>query len=271
LLWDAREALARATESRKKARPNAPTETALKQAHESLLAAEGSDWCWWFGPEHTTANDAEFDALFRKHLTGIYLALGQVAPEELAKPIKRRPERAVQLAPTGFLKVKVDGRDTSYFEWLGAGLYSPERRGGSMHGRVYHLRELRYGFEENRLCVRVDYFAEAMSELEDSEFRITVAATEELIIVVKLQRGRIQEFAVEKERVCLLNPNSVAEAAFDRILEVTIQRSEIKLKGQNKLKLGVALWHGGLPVDVLPAEGFLDVNLGEDNFAWATE
>jgi len=271
LLWDARDVYARAVEAKKKARPDAPTDAALKAAHESLLAAEGSDWCWWFGPEHSTANDAEFDALYRKHLTGIYLALGQVAPEELAKPIKRHPEHAVQLAPTGFLRVKVDGRDTSYFEWLGAGLYSPERRGGSMHGRIFHLRELRYGFEENRFCVRIDCFADAMSELEDPEFRITVAAAEELILVVKLQRGHIQDFAVEKDRVCLLNANSVAEAAFERILELAIQRSELNLKGQNKLKLGVALWHGGLPVDILPAEGFLDVILGEDNFAWPVE
>jgi alpha-amylase/alpha-mannosidase (GH57 family) len=271
LLWDAREVYGRAIEARKKGRPGAPTEAALTAAHESLLAAEGSDWCWWFGPEHSTANDAEFDALYRKHLTAIYLAIGQVAPEELAKPIKRRPEHAVQLAPTGFLRVKIDGRDTSYFEWLGAGLYSPERRGGSMHGRVYYLHELRYGFEEDRFCVRIDTFADALSEMEDPEFRITISGEEELTIVVKLLRGRIQEFSVEKERVCLLNPKSIAEVAFDRILEVGIRRGELAFKGQTKLKLGVALWHGGLPVDVLPAEGFLDVHLGEDNSAWPPE
>ena len=232
---------------------------------------EGSDWCWWFGPEHSTANDAEFDALYRKHLTGIYLALGQVAPEDLAKPIKRHPEHAIQLAPAGLLRVKVDGRETSYFEWLGAGLYSPERRGGSMHGRVFYLHEMRYGFEEDRFCVRIDTFPETMSELEDPEFRITVCGAEDLVIVVKLQRGRIQEFAVEKARVCLLNLESVAVAAFDRILEVAIHRDQLDLKDQTRLKLGVALWHGGLPVDVLPAEGFLDILLGEDNFAWCPE
>ena len=90
LLWDARQAYARAADALKKGQSDAPTETALKEAFESLLAAEGSDWCWWFGPEHSTANDAEFDALYRKHLTGMYIALGQVAPEELAKPIKRQ-------------------------------------------------------------------------------------------------------------------------------------------------------------------------------------
>ena len=271
LLWDAREAYARGVEAQAQGRNGAPTETGLKKAHESLLAAEGSDWCWWFGPEHSTANDAEFDALFRKHLTAIYLALGQMAPEELAKPIKRRPEHALQLAPTGFLHVKIDGRDTSYFEWLGAGLYSPERRGGAMHGRVFYLHELRYGFEEDLFCVRVDPFLDALGELEDPEFRITIGAAEEITVMVKLERGHLKEFAVEKGRVCLLAPKNVAEAAFDRILEVAIRRDQIKLNGQTKLRLGVALWHGGLPVDVLPAEGFLEVNLGEENSAWPPE
>jgi alpha-amylase/alpha-mannosidase (GH57 family) len=271
LLWDAREAFARAEDSRVKGHANAPGETALSEARESLLAAEGSDWCWWFGPEHSTANDAEFDALFRKHLTAVYLALGQIAPQELAKPIKRRPEHAVKLAPSAFLKITVDGRDTSYFEWLGAGLYSPERRGGAMHGRVFYLHELRYGFEEERFSVRVDPFLDALSELEDPEFRITIHGAEELTIVVKLTRGHLQEFAIEKGRVCLLNPKSVAQVAFDRNLEASIRREELNLKGQTKLKLGVALWHGGLPVDVLPAEGFLDVNLGEEHSAWPVE
>jgi hypothetical protein len=189
----------------------------------------------------------------------------------LAKPIKRQPEHAVQLAPTGQLNITIDGRDTSYFEWLGAGLYSPERRGGSMHGRVFYLHELRYGFEEGRFCVRIDPFAEVLGELENPEFRITIGGLEEVTIVVNLERGHVNGFAVEKDRLCLLNPKVVAEAAFERVLEVAIHRDQINFKGQSKLRLGVALWHGGLPVDVLPAEGFLDVNLGEEHSAWAPE
>ena len=271
LLWDARDAYGQAAAAHAKNRPDAPTETALAVAKESLLAAEGSDWCWWYGPEHSTANDAEFDALYRKHLTGIYLALGKLAPAELAKPIKRQPEHALQLAPSALLNIKIDGRDSSYFEWLGAGLYSPERRGGSMHGRIFYLHELRYGFEADRFCVRIDPFVEALGELDDAEFRITVAAAEELTLVVKLERGHVKEFSVERATVCLLNLKGVAEASFDRILELALHKSELDLKGQKKLRLGIALWHGGLPVDVLPAEGYLTVNLGEDQSAWPIE
>jgi len=69
----------------------------------------------------------------------------------------------------------------------------------------------------------------------------------------------MREFAVEKGRVCLLNPKDIAQAAFERILEVSVNRQRTLLKGQKTLRLGVALWHGGLPVDVLPAEGFLEI------------
>jgi alpha-amylase/alpha-mannosidase (GH57 family) len=271
LLWDAREAYARGVDARAKGRTDAPTEEGLKRAQESLLAGEGSDWCWWYGPEHSTANDAEFDALYRKHLTGVYLALGQVAPEELAKPIKKKPERAYQLPPSANLKVKIDGYDSSYFEWLGAGVYSPLQRGGSMHGRVFYLKELRYGFEEERFVVRVECFPDTLAELEDPEFRIVIGAAEELTVVVNLERGRMKEFAVETNRVCLLNPDTMAAAAFQRTLEVAIRKDALVLTGRTKLTLGVALWHGGLPIDVMPAEGTVDVMLGEENAAWGVE
>jgi hypothetical protein len=169
------------------------------------------------------------------------------------------------------LNVKVDGRDSSYFEWLSAGLYSPERRGGSMHGRVFYLHELRYGFEEERFCVRVDLFREVLAELEDPEFRITIGGAEEVTVVVRVERGRLKEFAVESKKVCLLNPAEIAEAGFEKILEVAIRREALDISGQTSLRLGVALWHGGLPVDVLPASGYLEVSLGEEHAAWGLQ
>jgi hypothetical protein len=79
------------------------------------------------------------------------------------------------------------------------------------------------------------------------------------------------EFSIEQARVCLLSPAQAAEIAFDRILEVAVKKHLMQLRGVQKLRVGVALWHGGLPVDVLPAEGFLDVALGEENAAWPIE
>src|ERR1019366_3956728 len=248
--------------------PLAPTAKQLAASYEAVLAAEGSDWCWWYGPEHSSANDAEFDAFYRKLLTEVYRSLGAEAPDVLAEPIKRQPERALLLPPSAYLTVKVDGRESTYFEWMGAGLYSADRRSSAMHGRLLLLHELRYGFDDKRFYLRVDVFSEPLAELRDAEFRITVRAEQELRVVVRLEEGRISGYLVESGDLCLLGPDEVVKIACDRILEVSIAKEIFQLGERKSISLGVALWEGGLPVDLLPTEGVLEIQLGEEHFAW---
>ena len=241
----------------------------IAHAYESLLTAEGSDWCWWYGPEHSSVNDAEFDAIYRTHLTEVYLALGSEPPEALAQPIKRPPERALVLPPSEFLRVTVDGRETSYFEWLAAGLYSADLQESAMHGRTHHLHELRYGFDPGSLFLRVDWVQGALQELRECEFHIRVRyGDSELVVIVHVEGGRIVEHSIEQAGVCLLTGNEKAQVALGSILEVRLARELIPLAGIASLEVGVALWHGGLPIDVLPAQGTLTISLGADNFAW---
>ncbi len=268
LLREARDLYARKEQDRAKGMASAPTEQQLAAAYESVLAAEGSDWCWWYGPEHSTANDAEFDALYRTHLTEIYLALGAEAPDELAEPIKRKPERALVVPPSDYLRVVVDGRETSYFEWLGAGLYSADRRSGAMHGRSYLLHELRYGFDERFFYLRVDPFPGTLAGLGECEIRVTLRANEELRLVARIQEGKLAGFQLESRDASLVGSHEKVTAAFDKLLEVAVARELFAPGERDSMSLGVALWHGGLPVDLLPAEGWLEVKLGAEAFAW---
>jgi alpha-amylase/alpha-mannosidase (GH57 family) len=248
--------------------PTSPSPTQLLVSYEALLAAEGSDWCWWYGPEHSSSNDAEFDAFYRKLLTEVYRSLGAEAPDVLAEPIKRQAMPAVVIPPTAYLNVRVDGRESTYFEWLGAGLYSADRRSSAMHGRLMLLHEIRYGFDEKRFHLRVDVFNETLKELHDAEFRITIRAEQELRVVIRLVEGRVTGYLVESRDLCLLGPDDAARVGFDRILEVSVAREMIFLGNRKSIALGVALWEGGLPMDLLPGEGMLDIQLGEENFAW---
>src|ERR1019366_10803901 len=70
-------------------------------AYEELLIAEGSDWCWWYGPEHDSAHRVEFDELYRAHLANVYAALHLTAPKELSRPILQVLEHSVITQPTG--------------------------------------------------------------------------------------------------------------------------------------------------------------------------
>ena len=70
--WDY---LAQAREFYREAAPRA-AEAQRQLAFEELMIAEGSDWNWWYGPEHHSANDRDFDELYRTHLSNVYQTLG---------------------------------------------------------------------------------------------------------------------------------------------------------------------------------------------------
>lgn len=69
------------------AEPGQEASRRIEAARASVLAAEGSDWFWWYGNDQNSANDEAFDALFRAHLKGVYRAIAQTPPAELDKPI----------------------------------------------------------------------------------------------------------------------------------------------------------------------------------------
>jgi len=269
LLRDAREVYDRAAE--RAGQSNGPAQESLARSYEAVLAAEGSDWCWWFGPEHASANDEEFDALYRKHLTEIYTALGEQAPNLLAVPIKRPTERARREAPSAFLEVKVDGRETTYFEWIGAGMYVTDRRTSAMHGRNFVLGDLHYGFSPSQLFLRVDPIAEAIAEIPEFQLRVTLWDSRETRITLSVNKGKLTQTIVEQGGLCLLRPEQSVSAGYGKVLELGLARELFDLRGRRELLLNVALWEGGLPVDVLPMEGMLSVALGDDNFAWPGE
>jgi alpha-amylase/alpha-mannosidase (GH57 family) len=158
-------------------------------AYEELLIAEGSDWNWWYGPEHGSENRPEFDQLYRDHLKNVYRALGQEPPAELSRPIlKGHGEGEHHEPPANLIHPVLDGEVTSHFEWLGAGRYRPDPRSGAMHGGSAGAQELYYGWDDANLYVRLDG---ARGDSFAVEFDTGAAAAE-------VARGKIVEIKVPK-------------------------------------------------------------------------
>jgi alpha-amylase/alpha-mannosidase (GH57 family) len=132
------------------------SEDMRKLAYEELLIAEGSDWCWWYGPEHASDTRPEFDELYRAHLSNVYRALGQEPPAALSNPILKGQPGEVHERPTNPIHAVLDGEVTSFFEWLGAGRYRPDPRSGAMHGGESPVREMYYGSDGKYLYIRLD-------------------------------------------------------------------------------------------------------------------
>jgi alpha-amylase/alpha-mannosidase (GH57 family) len=145
-------------------RTSALDPVALAGAREEVLIAEGSDWFWWYGDDHSSDQDLEFDDLFRRHLRNVYRLLQKPVPDELfVSNISGPGAPPAQTAPVALLNPTLDGEETSYFEWLGAGALEirDAYRGGAMHQatrRTSTLTLVQFGFGRTpeRLFVRLD-------------------------------------------------------------------------------------------------------------------
>lgn len=57
------------------------------EAWRAMLAAEGSDWFWWFGDDQDSGRDEAWDDLFRSHLRTVYVGTGLLPPPNLSDHI----------------------------------------------------------------------------------------------------------------------------------------------------------------------------------------
>src|SRR5213080_932940 len=137
-----------------------------KLAFEEILIAEGSDWNWWYGPEHHSANDREFDELYRKHLSNVYQALGAPPPEYLAQPIMGGTARPSFLPQTAYIHPRVTGDTVRYFEWMGAAVYTADRRAGAMHGKQFLMDSVYAGIDESNVYGRLDFIGGRIPEMD---------------------------------------------------------------------------------------------------------
>ena len=228
-------------------------------AFEELLIAEGSDWCWWYGPEHDSANRIEFDQLYRSHLANVYRFLDLDPPEELSRPILRLAVPAVQIDPSGKIRPRIDGEVTSYFEWIGAGSYQMDERSGSMHGKRFVVKEVYFGSDGEQLFLRVDFHQGYQQELPGMQARVRVqsldgARTSQLSVAFSHEGAKPVEQALAGES----SPDAV-ECSLVRILEIRMSLKAMGIALGAGLRLQLSLWQGGLPIDAVPQQGWLEM------------
>ncbi len=265
LLADAREFFAE-----RSSKPGcSPERVAL--ARQELWIAEGSDWCWWYGPEHFTPLAEEFDLLYRKHLSNVYRLLGGSPPDALATPIKRPRALARHVPPTGHIEPRIDGQVTAYFEWLGAGVYAPDYRSGSMHGGARYVEELYYGYSESALYLRLDLNDSFLQQHPRFEIRVNVGSEDLARVHTSIDAGRLAqvEFWKRGEPAPVgLSPEDELEVGYRRIFELRLDRKALGAKAPARTEIQVALWLNELPVQVIPQEGWLTLELTDEFVSW---
>jgi len=248
-----------------------------KLALEELFIAEGSDWNWWYGPEHHSANDREFDELYRKHLSNVYQALGATPPDYLAQPIMGGTVQPSFMPQTHYIHPRITGVMIRYFEWMGAALYRADRRSGAMHGKVFLLDSIYAGIDEKNVYGRMD-FAEQIPQ-GDFEVVVNIESWAEnasrprraLRLNAEVTSGKISQWKISDDGDTL-PPNSDAAVALARNFEFKVplallyalpresSASEAS-PAATRLRLRFSIWQNRLPVDALPVEGWMELQL----------
>jgi alpha-amylase/alpha-mannosidase (GH57 family) len=265
LLKDARDFLAR-NSGNSDLKPDAAA-----RAQQEVWIAEGSDWNWWYGPEHSTANDEEFDLLYRKHLSNIYRLLHGSPPDELAVPIKKPRVGAVNVAPTSLIAPRVDGLVTTYFEWLGAGVYSPDYRAGSLHGAAQFVDALYYGHSEKTIYLRLDLKDAFIAAHRKFEVRINLDGESRARLHASVSAGtleRVDFWLREQPTDYPSGTGTSVQVAFARVLELALDHAFLGLDPTKQALLQVSLWVDELPVQNIPAQGWLTLELHDDLVSW---
>ncbi len=238
----------------------------VKQAWEELYIAEGSDWYWWFGDSHVTAQKDLFDRLFRKHLQNVYLLLGEEPPAELAKPVSLGLAHRVHTQPTGLLRVKVDGKH-SYFEWINAGRYESRGARGTMTmTQRSRISDLYFGFDAENFFLRLDPSTDrAIDALREVEaVRVHFYQPEDYqVMIYPPWKGECPTEIVRKGK-----PRKRAKiaAAADRILELAVRLSDLNLNADDPLQFCVELLHDGQAIERLPHEGAIETTVPSPDY-----
>ena len=203
---------------------------ALERAREEMLIAEGSDWFWWYGDDHSSEHDLAFDDLFRRHVRNVYRALDRPVPEELfVTNISTAPPAVRVELPSGFIEPVIDGETTSYFEWLGAGCVDGSEVAGAMHQTADRAASIvsgvEFGFSLERLFLRLDGAQPMRRQLESGiELRVRFVKPPGVQVVVSLARGTLAARLEERGAADTWRRRECAAviAAAGQILEVQI-------------------------------------------------
>jgi hypothetical protein len=184
----------------------------VNAAWNALHAAEGSDWNWWYGGDHSSLNDTDFDFLYRQQLIKAYKSLGMVAPETLFETIGINSNQKYTLAPPVVISPKIDGKVSDYEQWSKSSFYKTGTSGATMHQVSAILKSFNYGFDTNNLYLKIDFNEKSLTNIS---LKIIFLKPIEMFITLSFNLGN--EIVVLDGQGKILN---IAKGIFSKSIEL---------------------------------------------------
>ena len=200
---------------------------------------------------------------------------------------------------TAYIHPRITGDKIRYFEWMGAAIFTADQRAGAMHGKQFLLDSVYVGIDNTFVYGRLD-FAGPVPDMEfDLVVNLESWANGEprprrtLRLDAKVQDRKLAGWKVEglEESTAptanassgseesakaalvrnfefrqplswlLATPGSGASAASNGQTDAAPKAGVAAIPPTSRLRLRFSLWHNRLPVDALPMEGWIELQL----------
>ncbi|NLH50323.1 MAG: hypothetical protein GX444_17215 [Myxococcales bacterium] len=248
---------------------NMPPEK-IAAARRQLFQAEGSDWFWWYDDDFNSENDSDFDRLFRQKLVNVYLALDENPPAVLSEPIHVDKANLLITQPLALLHPTIDGHITNFYEWADAGYIDLTRVRGSMHLSKNLLARLMFGFDEQKLYLRLDPSDELLAFGSELQVQVQIAGRVERQIRFPLRFG-----ARAATRYQIWAPDSGEdwrsigehhELGMQEIIELALPISFLQIAAGDPLSFVVRIMKGSVEEDRFPKNGRINLKVPDRNY-----
>jgi alpha-amylase/alpha-mannosidase (GH57 family) len=238
----------------------------LSDAWKSLYIAEGSDWNWWYGDDHTTENQKDFDELFRLYLMKVYREIGKEVPSHLFSPVLRE-DRSV--APTvtirGFIEPRIDGLVSSYYEWYQGAHLDIRKAGGSMHKSESILSTLYYGFNKDELSLRLDAALPFRELSGDVNLSVDITRPFQHRVLISLKPS-LQAELLRRSESGWAKTEYKPEVAADDIFEIKIPFSAFQAREKDEISFSVSVMKNGEEMERCPFRGHITLTVPTPDF-----
>ncbi len=241
----------------------------LARAYDHLLAAEGSDWFWWFGEPFHSAEDALFDRLFRAHLEGAYAELGEPIPQELGPAVstalegRQKPAATTGLSqPYAFIRPRIDHERSGFYEWHGAGRYLVPR--GAAMADTPLVEVIHFGFDPETLFLRLDLSSDRAAEANDATLDLEITTPRiPLRLLADKNHWTLCTTADDATPREIATGTSVS---FERSLKLSIPFSALDAQPGEPLHLSFRLIKDDVVIARYPVDVPLTVSVPDESF-----
>jgi alpha-amylase/alpha-mannosidase (GH57 family) len=240
---------------------------AADDAWKAIYVAEGSDWNWWYGDEHSTESQEDFDELFRRNLMKVYMEMGKDVPGRLFVPILKEDRGfAPTLAMRGFVEPKIDGIVTSYYEWYQGAQLDVKKSGGSMHKSESLISTVYFGFNRDFLFIRLDPRT-SFADFEDADgISVMFTMPSNMKIECSMNAAGSKGVLYEEREGGWVKVKDITEVAVQDIFEAGIAFSDLKAEEKQEIQFFVSVRRGSEELERCPWRGHISVTVPTDNF-----